>query len=181
MSSPLVQQLPALVGVGVGALATFATTSLAERNRWRRERAARWDDARMQAYAEYGDAVKKVTHVASRIAAGRGFPHSVEPLQPDAAAMESLEEADGVRARVWERVLLLGDPQTVAARAWHQAAWRLVWFARGRVTAEDQWEPSIRETEVARDRFYSCARKDLGVRGEAVPTPAWPPEWIRQL
>ncbi len=87
MSNPLVQQLPALIGVGVGALVTFATTSLAERTRWRRERDARWDDARMRAYAEYGDAVKKVTHVASRITAGRGFPHSVEPLKPDAAAM----------------------------------------------------------------------------------------------
>jgi hypothetical protein len=95
--------------------------------------------------------------------------------------MEALEEADGARARAWEAVLL-GDPETVAsARAWHQAAWRLVWFARGRLTAPDQWEPSMRETEVTRDRFYSCARKDLGVKGQAVPTPIWPPDWVRQL
>lgn len=96
--------------------------------------------------------------------------------------MEALEDADGARARVWEPVLLLGDPQTVAAaRAWHQAVWRLVWFARGRLTAVEQWEPSMRETEVARDAFYDCARRDLGVRGEAVPTPIWPPKWIEEL
>ena len=158
------------------------TGTLAERNRWRRERDARWDNARMSAYAEYGDAVKKVNHLASRIAAGRGLPHSVEPRTPDAAAMEALEEAGGVRARAWERVLLLGDPQTVAAaRAWHEATWVLVYYAQGRVPSPDQWEPAMRETEVTRDRFYACARKDLGVKGEAVSTPIWPPESLRKL
>jgi hypothetical protein len=182
MSSPLVQQLPALVGVAVGAIATYATTSLGERTRWRRERDVRWDEARMRAYAEYGDAVKKVTHLASRIAAGRGLPHSVEPLAPDTQAMETLSNVGGDRARAWEPVLLLGDPETVAAaRAWHQAVWRLEWYAAGRLTAADQWEPAMRATEVARDRFYDCARRDLGVKGGAVPTPLWPPEWIQEL
>jgi hypothetical protein len=182
MSNPLVQQLPALVGVAVGALATYATTALGERARWRRDRAARWDAARMRAYAEYGDAVKKVSHIASRIAAGRGLPHSVEPLAPSTEAMETLSNAGGDRARAWEPVLLLGDPETVsAARAWHQAVWRLEWYAAGRLTAADQWEPAMRATEVARDWFYGCARKDLGVSGGAVPTPIWPPEWMREL
>jgi hypothetical protein len=182
MSNPLVQELPVLIGVGVGALASFATTSLGDRARWRRERAARWDEARMRAYAEYGDAIKKVTHLASRIAAGRGLPHSVESLAPDAAAIEALSNAGGERARAWESVLLLGDPETVAAaRAWHQAVWRLEWFATGRLTAADQWEPAMRETEVTRDRFYDCARRDLGVKGGAVPTPPWPPKWIQDL
>ncbi len=136
----------------------------------------------MRAYAEYGDAVKKVTHLASRITAGRGFPHSVESLAPDAGAIEALSDAGGERARAWEPVLLLGDPETVtAARAWHQAVWRLEWFATGRLTAADQWEPALRDTEVTRDRFYDCARRDLGVKGGAVPTPPWPPKWIRDL
>jgi hypothetical protein len=181
MDSSLLTQLPALVGVCVGALATYGTTSLAEKARWRRERAVRWDDARMRAYAEYSDAVKKVSHLAGRIAAGRGFPYSVEPLAPDAEAIEALVDADAARAGVWERVLLLGDPQTVAAaRAWQQTVWRLGWFARGRLTAAEQWEPAIRETEIARDAFYDCARRDLGVKGEAVPTPAWPPKWVTE-
>jgi hypothetical protein len=182
MSSPLVQALPALIGVGVGAVATGGTTYLVERSRWRRQQATRWDDARMRAYVEYGDVVKRVSYLASRIAAGRGFQHSVDQLEPGPEAMEALEEADGARARAWESVLLLGDPQTIAAaRAWHVAVWRLVGFARGQLTAADQWEPSIRETDLARDRFYYCARQDLGVKGEAVATPAWPPESIKEL
>jgi len=120
---------------------------LTERNHWRRERDSRWDNARMSAYVDYGDALKKVNHLASRIAAGRGLPHSVEPLTPDEAALNALEEAGGVRARAWERVLLLGEPQTVAAaRAWHEATWVLVWFAQGRPAAPDQWEASLRQT-----------------------------------
>jgi hypothetical protein len=136
----------------------------------------------MRTYAEYGDAVKKVSHLASRIAAGRGFPHSDESLAPDAEAIEALSNAGGERARAWESVLLLGDPETVAAaRAWHQSVWRLEWFAAGRLTAADQWEPAIRDTEVTRDRFYDCARRDLGVKGGVVPTPLWPPKWIQDL
>lgn len=182
MSNLLLEQLPALVGVCVGAVATYATTSLAERSRWRRERSARWDDARMRAYAGYGDAVKKMAHISSRIAAGRGFPHSVEPLVPDAEALGSLEDANSARARAWESVLLLGDTQTIAAaRAWHLAVWRLVGFARGQLAAMEEWETSVRETQTARDSFYDCARRDLGISGEAVPTPVLPPNWIQRV
>jgi len=182
MGIALVRQLPALIGVGLGALVAYATTFMNERTRWRRERTARWDEARMRAYAEYGDAVKKVSHIASRIAAGRGLPHSVESLAPDADAMEALSNAGSERARAWEPVLLLGEPETVAAaRAWHQTVWRLEWYAAGRLTAADQWDSALRDTEVARDKFYDCARRDLGVKGGAVPTPPWPPQWIRDL
>jgi hypothetical protein len=182
MSGALVQELPALIGVGVGAVATYATTAATERTRWRRQQVSRWDRERMRAYAEYGNAVKKVTHLASRIAAGRGLPHSVEPLEPDRRALEALSQADGDRARAWESVLLLGAPETVAAaRAWHQAVWRLEWFAQGRLTAADQWDPAIRETDVARDQFYESARRDLGVAGAAVRTPPWPPQWVADL
>jgi hypothetical protein len=129
-------------------------------------------------YADYGNAVKRVTHLASRIAAGRGFPHSVEPLKPDRQALEALSQAGG-RARAWESVLLLGAQETVAAaRAWHQAVWRLEWFAQGRLTAADQWDPAIRETDLARDEFYECARQDLGIAGGVVRTPPWPTRWI---
>ena len=86
----------------------------------------------MQAYAEYGNAVKNVSQLASRIAAARGFPHVVvEPLATSPEAMKALGDAEGERARTWEPVLLLGDPETFAsARVWHQAVWRLMWFAR---------------------------------------------------
>jgi hypothetical protein len=56
----------------------------------------------MHAYTEYGNAVKKVYHLATRIAAGRGLPHSVEPLTPDKEAIEALSDAEGERGRAWE-------------------------------------------------------------------------------
>jgi hypothetical protein len=136
----------------------------------------------MRAYAEYANAVKKMTHLATRIAAGRGLPYSAEPLEPDREALEALSQADAERSPTWESVLLLGAPETVAsARAWHQAVWRIEWFARGRLTAVHQWEPAIRDTELARDKFYQSAREDLGVTGGAVSTPLWPPQWAAGL
>jgi len=176
----LVDQLPTLLGVSIGAVATYAATSLSERSRWQRERSARWDVARMHAYSEYGEAVKKVFHLASRLAAARDLPHNSEPLEPNQEAMELLSNAEGERAGAWEPVLLMGDPQTVAAaRSWHQAIWRVVWFAQGRLIGVDQWEVALSESERARDKFYEAARRDLGVQGAAMPTPPWPPQWMR--
>lgn len=55
--SGITRQLPALIGVVVGALASYLAGAASERARWRREQSARWDDRRAQAYAEYGYAV----------------------------------------------------------------------------------------------------------------------------
>lgn len=77
----------------------------------------------------------------TRIAAGRGIPYEVEPLDSDAVAASALSEAESERARVWESVLLLGNPATVeAARVWWHEVWRFVWFARGWLTDKDQWQ-----------------------------------------
>jgi len=97
MSSPLVQQLPALVGVVVGGAATFVATSLGDRARWSRERRDRWDAARMKAYVEFGDAVKHVFNLSTRIAAGRGLPYSADPLPPGAETLAALGEAEAAR------------------------------------------------------------------------------------
>jgi hypothetical protein len=111
MSTPLAQQLPVLIGVAIGSVATYVTTSLGDRTRWRRGRDERWDAARMQAYSEFGNAVKEVFHLATRIAKGRGMPYSAEPLNPDMEAISALNDAESKRARAWESVLLLGDPR----------------------------------------------------------------------
>lgn len=178
MSNPLLQQLPALLGVVVGGAATFVTTSLADRAKWHRDRRERWDVARMQAYTEFGDAVKQVFNLATRIAAGRGFPRAVDPMEPTAQAIAALGEAESVRARAWEAVLLLGDPATVdAARTWWHEVWRFVWFARGWETDPEQWPVAVSESDAARQRYYDCARADLGV-GKAVAVIAPPgPRW----
>jgi len=173
VSTPLVQELPALVGVVVGAVAAYVTT-------WRRERDERWDAARMEAYAEFGNAVKHVFNLATRIAAGRGISYEVEPLNPDAEAASALSEAENERARVWESVLLLGNPATVeAARVWWHEVWRFVWFARGWLTDKDQWQIALDESNAARKNYYDCARRDLGVKGQADTLGPSKPQWLR--
>jgi hypothetical protein len=134
----------------------------------------------MRAYAEYAQAVKKVFYLALRIGVARGLPHPTEPLEPDPQAMELLSKAEAERASAWESVLLMGDPQTVAAaRAWHQTIWHLVGFAQGRVEGANQWQAAKDASAQARDKFYESARRDLGVQGEAVTTPPWTPEWMQ--
>jgi hypothetical protein len=143
------------------------------------ERSERWDAARMQAYTEFGDAVKHVFNLATRIAASKGFPHSVDPMEPDAQAIAVLGDAEGARARAWESVLLLGDPATVdAARTWWHEVWRFAWFARGWLTDPEQWPIALAESDAARQRYYECARRDLGVGGAVAATAPPEPNWL---
>ena len=50
------QQLPALLGVAVGVLATYLVAGAGERGRWRRSQQAEWTVRRMEAYRADADA-----------------------------------------------------------------------------------------------------------------------------
>src|SRR5262245_33981216 len=110
----LLQQLPTLIGVLLGAAASYLATSAGERARWRRRQAARWDQRRLEAYTNYGYAVKNLIHLALRLSAHRGLNAIRPPLAPD-EGLDLLEAANQDRAVKWETVLLLGTPGTVAA------------------------------------------------------------------
>jgi hypothetical protein len=47
-----------LLGVVIGAMASYLAGAAAERRRWRREAQIRWDTKRLDAYAGYANAVK---------------------------------------------------------------------------------------------------------------------------
>ena len=165
----LLQQLPALVGVVIGALASYLAGAAAERARWRRERAARWDANRMEAYASYALTVKKLFLIANRICAGRDLGSSAQPLPVD-EGLEKLAQAEIDRAAAWEQVLLIGDPATIAAaRNWHECAWELEAFARGIKTGKQGWAAAAVAANDARAEFYRNARSDLSIAG--VPPP----------
>jgi len=169
----LTNQLIVLAGVGVGAFASYLATAATERARWKRSLDSRWDDRRVEAYASYARAVKDVINISSRIAAGRGLGNASEPLVPTQENLSLLAGAEAQRANQWETVLLLGNPETVAAaRQWHEIAWRLEWFARGRLTSEQaDWGEVRSSVNDARSRFYESARKDLQVKGGRLPDP----------
>jgi hypothetical protein len=167
------QQLPALLGVVVGAFATYAATSTAERARWRRSQAVRWDSLRLAAYAEYAHAVKKVSSIAVRVAAHRGIHQDIGALSPE-EGLPALAGAEEERTIKWESVLLLGTDKTVvAARAWHESVTRLQRIASG-VEAGMTWAQAIAAASKARRGFYEAAKSDIGIAiGESPETYEW--------
>jgi hypothetical protein len=167
-----VGQLPALAGVLIGAAATYMATSASDRARWRREHSIRWDEKKADAYAEYGNALKKVISVAVRIAVARGVHDLGEPLLPE-EGMAVLAAAEQDRQSMWEAVLLLGSDNVVkAARDWQRSIFMLAEIARG-VHGADNWDASIGAASTARGKFYKAARSDLGLPTEDVENFEW--------
>ncbi len=80
--SAFIQQLPALIGVVIGALGSYWASARGDRARFRREQAARWDERRLTAYSEYARALKKSVTLAYRIAAHLGNDRTPTPCHP---------------------------------------------------------------------------------------------------
>jgi hypothetical protein len=159
---PLLEQLPTLLGVLLGAVATYGVTALSERRRWHREQAVRWDQRRVTAYMEYAHAVKKVISIAMRLAAQRGVTADQHFMAPEyqLADMAAAEEA---RTVCWESVLLLGSDEAVqAGRRWHECVFRLELVASGQ-PADMSWAEAVQATSVARGGFYAAAKRDIGL------------------
>ena len=179
--SPLLLQLPALVGVLIGAAATYVATTAQERGRWRRQQAVRWDERRIVAYTEYAHAVKKVISIAVRLAAARGVHDDGSWFRGEATEAE-LIAAEEERTTAWEAVLMLGDESVVAAaREWHQVAFHLMRLAAGR-PAELTWSEAVRAAGRTRGRFYAAARTELGVKlgGSSEPYEWQMAKWLAE-
>jgi hypothetical protein len=171
--SVLMNALLPLIGVVIGAVASYVAGAAAEQRRWRRESQVRWDTKRLDAYAGYANTVKTFIHVANRVSAARGVATAAQPIAVD-EGLEQLAQAEAERGSAWERVLLLGDPDAIAAaRRWHEGAWRLEYFARGFKDDMGEWEQAMTEANQARQDFYACARIDLGITGTP-PVSVWP-------
>lgn len=175
--SPIVQQLLTLLGVLLGAGATYTATTFTERAKWRRSHETRWDDKRLVAYSEYANALKRYAQVAYRLAATRGYPAAAQPIDID-AGLDELAAAEAEKTVKWEMVLLLGSPEAVAAgRLWTEVAWRLSHVAQGRAMDHDMYIGLFETQGRRRNEFYECARADLGVQSGALPPgdQAWLP------
>ncbi|MBO2450751.1 hypothetical protein J4573_26855 [Actinomadura barringtoniae] len=167
-------QLPALVGVVIGAIGSYTVSSLTERSRWRRARAERWDQSKLQAYTRYANSLKAQFRIATRIAAARGLATAVEPMDPH-EGLQQFAEAESRRTAEWESMLLLADVTTIAAaRAWHEAVWGLRPYIRGLHDDPEDWRRALQRTSHARDGFYAAARNDLGIEGVPPHPSPWP-------
>ncbi|MEU8180852.1 hypothetical protein AB0B85_19700 [Micromonospora sp. NPDC049044] len=163
-----VSQLPALLGVVVGALATGLATALSSRSQWKRGQAVRWDERRMEAYSEFAQVLKEIQAVSLKVLsmnAGDAYRSGLD----ETAALALLANADLRHTLVWENVLLLGDAATVAAaQDWREAVWRLEHRARSVGETSQPLPEIIEQANTRRDRFYHAARQGLGVSGGSV-------------
>lgn len=171
--SAVAQQVVTILGVLVGASATYAATMVTERTKWRRSQAARWDDRRLAAYNDYAQTLRRYLDIAFRLAATRGYPTISQPLDPD-IGHPRLADAHAERAAYWEAVMLLGSPAAVAAgRAWFDDLVQLGYIAQGLDADHIEFAALVTSIGRHRDAFYASARDDLGVMSGALPTSAF--------
>jgi hypothetical protein len=174
---PWTVQLLTIVGVAVGAFASFISTRLVDRSRWHREEALRWDTKKLSCYSAFAAAIKRHIGISDRLCAGAGLPAGAQPLD-SATGLPALADAEEDLSVKWEKVLMLGSPDAVAAaRDWRHAAWQLEWLARGLREGTAEYTQANLNAGSARKRFYGVARAELGVVSGDLPELGQPPTW----
>lgn len=163
-------QLLTLLGVAVGALASFMSTRALDRSRWRREEDLRWADKRLESYINFSSSIMAYITIGYRISAGLGLTKSVQPLD-EATGLPALADAESALSVAWEQVMILGSPPVIrAAYAWRNEAWHLDRYAR-RVLHEGDGEfrKATEARRAAQRDFYAAVRADVGLAGGEVP------------
>jgi hypothetical protein len=115
----------------------------------------------------YPYAVKQLITAATRLKDQRDDPGEATVSADVKAAIASGEAAiaaaEDERTVKWESVLLLGTSEVIiAARAWHQSAFRLEWMALGR-KSDMTWDEAVEAVSRARRAYYEAAKADLGI------------------
>jgi hypothetical protein len=168
--TPWTVQLVTLLGVALGALASFVSTRLVDRSRWQREEALRWDSKRIECYSEFSAAIMRFINVGYRLAASIGLPTAVAPLDPD-EGVPALANAEADLTLYWAQLLILGSPEAVrAAQDWRSEAWRLESFALGHRNDPVEFAAAAERRREARSRFYGAVRADLGITTGDIPS-----------
>ncbi|MEU3082703.1 hypothetical protein AB0391_08025 [Streptomyces albidoflavus] len=161
----VVGQAITILAVVAGALTTHFTNHLLERQRMRHLLLTRWDERKLETYAEYIDAVRTCIYSAVMLYEARtGLGRSERAVT---SLAEELTEAEGVRSRAFERVMLLAEDQVIeAAHGINTATKAIDWRARGTTEGPlEEWRELNREAFRAINRFHESARADLGVLG----------------
>lgn len=162
-------QLITLLGVALGALASFVSTRLVDRSRWQREERLRWDTKRLECYSEFSAAIMRYINIGHRMAAGLGLPTAVEPLDAD-TGITTLADAEADLSLYWAQLLILGSPDVIkAAQEWRSQAWRRESFARGYCKKPAEFAATGQRSRRARSHFYAAVRADLGVLTGDIP------------
>ena len=163
--SALVDQLPALLGVVTGGVMSYVVGALTERSRWRRQQETRWDSHLLQAYSDYGHAVKECATYYRRLAAHRGMIDHPAPLEPTGDILEQAATAEGRRSAMMETLSLLTNTETAhAVRKLNESLWHLEWLARGQLAGDaTSWAHAHSNYRTARAEFFRQARRSLQI------------------
>ncbi|MFJ7073855.1 hypothetical protein [Streptomyces sp. NPDC098781] len=161
--SVFIQQLPALLGVVIGALGSHVVVVRGDRVRFRRERAARWEERRLAAYIDYARALKKSITLTYQVSA-----HLDNDPHPHPLSLQEAEplfaEAMVARDPAWEALLLLGSPQVVEqARSWVLTLIEMEQFVRQDARDPAAWRALLERQRASRDGYYTAVRDDLAL------------------
>ncbi|MEU1467215.1 hypothetical protein ABZ434_03160 [Streptomyces sp. NPDC005761] len=153
-------QIFTLVGVLIGALTSYFATTVAERARFRREMATRWDERKLDTYIEYLTCIKEIQRAA--MAAGRARDQGTDATD----ALYEMEESENKRSILFETfVLLSNEKAATAAHSVNQRTWELLRTARSLSSgvAELRRVPLVEALNV----LHEAARSDLTISSSA--------------
>ncbi|MFF4562543.1 hypothetical protein [Streptomyces sp. NPDC001435] len=159
------EQLVTVGAVLIGAVTTHVTNHLMERSRNRHQLLTRWDDKKVEAYAEYVEAAK------TRIGASVRLYEFREGLREDHRPEEELREDLSQAGRRWgsgfERIMLLGGDEAIeAGHELNAVLAEIDWQATGRITGSlADWRERHRTAFRLINAFHEAARQDLGIKG----------------
>lgn len=161
--SVFLQQLPALVGVVIGAIGSYLVVVRGDQVRFRRERAARWEERRLAVYADYARSVKKTVTVAYRLAAHLGHGSHPDPLTREEATPLPAEAGDE-RDPSGEALIMLGSVEVVErGRAWVMTVMEMERFVREGSRDGEAWQALLERRRAGREAYYAAVREDLGL------------------
>lgn len=161
--SAFIQQLPALIGVVIGALGSYVVVVRGDQVRFRREQAARWEERRLAVYADYARSVKQTVTLAYRVAAGLGHGKHPDPLTME-EAKPLLAEANIARDPSGEALIMLGSRAVVEkARAWVVTVMEMERFVREGEEDTAAWRALLDQQRAGREGYYTAVREDLGL------------------
>ncbi|MFF2065841.1 hypothetical protein ACFVWZ_29270 [Streptomyces sp. NPDC058200] len=158
-------QLVTIAAVLLGAITTHVTNHLMERQRKRDALLTRWDEKKLDAYAEYIDRVRTCIYSAVLLYEVHNDMRAIERGEHELTL--ELAEAEGSRARSFERVMLLAEDGVIAAaHELNAASLAIDWRARGATQGTlEEWRELHKTAFAAINGFHEAARDDLGVNG----------------
>ena len=153
-------QIVTLVGVLIGALTSYLATAIAERAKFRRTMATRWDEKKLDTYIEYLSCVKEIMRAAREALRAR------DRGEEATGALAEMEAIEAKRSILFESFILLSnEAAAAAAHVVNQQAWDLLRVTRNPANGEAALEEVPLVT--ALNALHAAARADLAIgRGQ---------------